>query len=123
MTRTFGWPVLIILSAIVSAATMLTGIDSPLRVAFSFIFLLVGTGMAWVPLLKIQDGLIELVLGIALSIGLGVVAGQIMVYFHIWSPRWGLLALIGLSAVGMDAQLIQAYRRRLRSNRSAPGEN
>lgn len=111
MIRTIGWPAIIVVSAIVSAATMVTGSGSPFRVVSGFVFLLVGPGMAWVPLLRIRDALIELTLGIALSIGLGVTVGQAMVYFRIWSPEWGLLALVCLSAVGIDLQLVQAYRR------------
>jgi hypothetical protein len=112
MTRTIGWPALIAVSAIVAAVTMLTGSESPLRVASSFVFLLVGSGMAWVRLLRIRDALIELTLAVALSIALGVIVTQIMIYLRIWSPEWGLLALICLSVVGIDLQVLQAYRRR-----------
>jgi hypothetical protein len=112
MTRTIVWPVLIVVSAVVTAATMLMNIDSPFRVLFGFVFFLIGPGMAWVRLLRLNDALMELTLGVALSIALGVIVGEIMIYFRIWSPQWGLLALICLAMVGINLQVVQAFRAR-----------
>jgi hypothetical protein len=111
MTRMIVWPVFIIIAAVGSAGTVLLNAGTPLRAAFCFSFLLLCPGMAWVRLLNLAESLTELTMGIALSIALGVIVSEIMVYSQIWSPRWGLLALIGLSLIGVALQMVQAYRR------------
>jgi uncharacterized membrane protein len=111
MIRTIGWPIFIIVMAVISAGASLVNSGSPLRAVVGFLFLLVCPGAAWVRLLGIGDILTEVSLSIALSIALGVAVTEVMLYTQLWSPHWGLLALIGLSMIGVAVQMVAAYRR------------
>jgi hypothetical protein len=62
--------------------------------------------MAFVRLLQIRDRLTELIVAIALSIALDAVVSETMVLTKRWSPEWGLVALICMSAAPAALQII-----------------
>jgi uncharacterized membrane protein len=123
MIRTIGWPLFVVFVGVACAVTIIANVESPLRAAFGFVFLLVCPGISWIRLLNVRDLAVELTLSVALSITLGVIVAQIMVYFRVWSLQWGLLALICLSMVGVNLQVVQVYRRSSKAVVTGLGED
>jgi uncharacterized membrane protein len=107
------WPAIILLSAI--AAGMLTFGDStsPARPFVALWFLCVCPGMAVAPLLQLKERFIEVTLAIALSFAINTIVALTMLYTALWSPKWGLAAVICLSLAGAALQMVAAYRQRL----------
>ena len=101
-------PSLIVVVLAVGAG-LLTLLDSgsPLRTMFAFGFVLIGPGLALVQLLHVGNWLIEGTLAIALSIALATITSEAMLYLDLWSPKWGLLILIGMSLVGITLGIVQ----------------
>ncbi len=100
------WPVLIILSGALALYVTQREIDSPLRPVITLWFLLVCPGMAFVRLLRLGDRFAEWSLSIALSLALAAIVAMQMVYTGLWSPQWGLAALVVVSLVGAILQLL-----------------
>jgi hypothetical protein len=93
------WPAVIVLSAAGAGLGMLLDVNSPLRVAVSFWFLLVCPGMAYVRLLRLRDRLIEFTLAIALSLALDTIVTECMLYAGtLWT--YGALSVLGSLSVG-----------------------
>jgi hypothetical protein len=107
MKRSLWWPVVIILTASAMALAIWLDIDTPWRVAVTFVFVLISPGMAFVRLFEIKEWLIELTLAVAVSIGLSTLVSEVMVLTTAWSPRWGGMVLIALSLIGVALQLIR----------------
>jgi uncharacterized membrane protein len=101
-----GWPLIIIVSAIATMLVVVTNVETPLRPAIVFWFLLVCPGMAVMQLLRFKDGVMELTLAIALSISLDAIIAEGMVLTKRWSPEWGFVLLAGLSMVGALSRII-----------------
>jgi hypothetical protein len=108
MSRPSAWAVLAPLSALLAVTSVVAGFGAPLQPLLVGWFLLVCPGMAFVPLLRVGSPLLELALGAAVSIGLGVVVGQVMVFTDMWSPLGGLLALTVVTVGGAAVQLVVA---------------
>lgn len=108
MSRPSAWAVLAPLSALLAVTSVVAGFGAPLQPLLVGWFLLVCPGMAFVPLLRVGSPLLELALGAAVSIGLGVVVGQVMVFTDMWSPLGGLLALSVVTVGGAVVQLVVA---------------
>ncbi|MBV9281221.1 MAG: hypothetical protein JOZ41_14155 [Chloroflexi bacterium] len=102
-----GWPTVIVVSAVAVAAASILQVAPPLRPVAAFWFLLVCPGMAFVPLLPVRDGLIQLGLAVAMSIGLDGAVSEAMLYTRTWSPGGELAVLIGVALIGA---LLQAGR-------------
>jgi heme/copper-type cytochrome/quinol oxidase subunit 4 len=77
----------------------------------AFWFLLICPGMAFVRLLGIRERLTELIVAIALSMALDTAVSETMVLTKRWSPEWGLVVLIGMSAAGAALQIIMLAAR------------
>jgi uncharacterized membrane protein len=106
MIRVSGfWPTLILISALAVGLLTMTSIASPLRPMLALWFLLVCPGMAFVRLLHLRDSLAEWTLAVALSFALDALVVEIMLYSGLWSPKWGLAVLIGLSMAGAILQI------------------
>ena len=112
MIRTVGWPLVITTASIVTLLAFAANTGSPVRVAVTFVFFLICPGAAFVRLLRLDDLLTDLTLSVALSIVLGTLVAEALVYLQAWSTERGLLALIGLCLTGVALQVIQAFRRR-----------
>ena len=106
MTRSIWWISLIIVSCLGVALAMVGGIGGAVRPVLAFWFLLVCPGMAFVPLLHLKESLTELTLAIALSLALDTLVAEAMVLNRIWSPKWGLFALICLTLSGLGLQVL-----------------
>ena len=99
------WPVVIAVSGLVMGALLLADVQSPARLLVTLWFLLVCTGMAFVPLLSIPSVTEELALGIVLSVALDAVVATTIVLAGGLSAASGLLVLEGICFVGAALQL------------------
>jgi hypothetical protein len=110
MSRHRFWPALNLLLAAGVAASQGIYEDLDIRAALVLPFLLVCPGMALVRLLRIDDGVAELMLAVALSFALNAIVPGTMLYAGAWSPQVGLLVLI---AITLGATLVDLARQRL----------
>jgi len=110
MKNALTWPAIIFVSAVGAGLMVAMGSQSPLRPAVIFWFILVCPGMAFTRLLPIKSFISELTVAVAGSIVLDTLVTEVMIYTRQWSPEWGVLTLIGLSAIGVGLQLWLAFR-------------
>ncbi|MFR9776605.1 hypothetical protein ACL02O_11175 [Micromonospora sp. MS34] len=68
-------------------------------------YLAVAPGLACARLIRIPGGLSRFVVGVALSLALGVLVAQGMIHLHRWSPRLGLAALAGIASLAALIEL------------------
>jgi hypothetical protein len=100
------WPSLIVASTVAVAALLLADAHSPLRVVVTLWFLLVCTGMAFVPLLEIRPRAFELALGVVLSILLDALVAAALVLANGLSAANGLIALAVICLIGCTLQVL-----------------
>jgi hypothetical protein len=100
------WAIVVAAFAVAAAAAAAAGAPAPLRAPLVLAFLLLGPGMAFVPLLGLGDVLAELTLGVATSLALDLAVAAAMLYAGAWSPRTSLLVLAGVALAGAA---LQAY--------------
>jgi uncharacterized membrane protein len=117
MRSPLTWPILIIGSALGVGLVVLGNVISPVRHVIALWFLLVCPGMAFVRLLRIKDPISEWTLAVALSLTTGSILATTMIYAKLWSPKWGLGILIGISVFGAILQVIASYRHALQERR------
>ena len=106
------WPAVIILSAIGVGITTWLNVAGPFRAVLSFWFMLICPGMAFIRLFRLKDSLAEWIIGIAASIALSMLLTEFMVLKKLWSPSYGLLALIVISILGALLQIRMFILRR-----------
>jgi hypothetical protein len=104
MTAGRPWAGVVAGFAVAAAAAALAGAPAPVRAPLVLAFLLLGPGMAYVPLLGLGDPLAELTLGLAVSLALDLAVAAAMLYTGAWSPRTSLLALAGIALAGAALQ-------------------
>jgi hypothetical protein len=85
-----------------SVASMLVLVDfhSPVRSALVAAFVFLCPGLALVRLLRLEEPLFELTLGIALSLALAGLVSVALLYAHAWSPGKGLAILAAIALGG-----------------------
>lgn len=94
------WPALAILIAGAGAGNLvLWQVPGALRAVGVLGYLTVVPGLACVRLIRIPDGLSRFVVGVALSLALGVLVAQGMIHLHRWSPQLGLAVLTGIASL------------------------
>lgn len=96
MTWSRFWPATCSLWAVVTVAAVLAGVEGPARTVLVFAFMLACPGMAVVGLLGLGSRLLQMVMGVALSMLIGVVVAQVLTY-TVWEPVVGLVALAGIT--------------------------
>ena len=104
------WPLIILISATGAGLVTFVAIDSPVRPLIALWFLCACPGMAFVRLLRIGEGLVGFTLAIALSLALDAIVAGTMLYAGVWSPKWGLVVLIGMSMGGVAIQILRSWR-------------
>jgi hypothetical protein len=87
------------------ASAIALGAHGPVRGVLALWFFLTCPGMAIVGLLRIEDRLAEALLGVALSIAIGMLVALAMVLLHVWSPNVAAASLIALTLAGAVAQV------------------
>ncbi len=100
------WPVGILLWLIVACLVTFVLPDTALRPIIVLSFLLICPGMALSRLLRLKNALIELLLGIALSITLDSIVACVLLYTGQWSPTFILEILLVLSLAGSVGQVL-----------------
>jgi hypothetical protein len=96
------------------AVLLLVLLEAPveIRVGPVLVYLTVVPGLTTVRLLRLGDPLVEVVLGVGLSLALGVLVSQLMVYLGVWSPTLGLAALVTIGSTAAAAELYRGPLRR-----------
>lgn len=109
-------PLLLLLSG--PLVVLLVVLDAPtwLRVVPVLTYLAVVPGLSVVRTLRLTDRLMEVLLGVGLSLALGVLTAQLMIYMHLWSPTLGLSTLVMIASAATSFDL---YRWALRSRSQA----
>jgi len=98
------WPGIIIMSVIFAGLTVYGSLLPAVRPFAVFWFFLIGPGMAFVPLLNIQDSASAVTVGIALSLAIDIAVASVMAYAGWWKPEIGLAVLIVISLIGLAVQ-------------------
>ena len=98
------WAIVVAAFAVAAATAAAAGAPASLRAPVVLAFLLLGPGMAYVPLLGLGDLLAELTLGLATSLALDLAVAAAMLYAGAWSPRTSLLVLVGVALAGAALQ-------------------
>ena len=105
MRSRFRWPLVILISSLAMAFLLLADVHSPVRLVAALWFLLVCTGMAFVPLLGVRPLGFELGLGVALSIVLDTLVTTTLLLAGGLSEQSGFVALVGLCLAGCAFQV------------------
>lgn len=119
LSKRFTWPIVIIVSALLSGMLAFGDTGGALRPVILFWFILVCPGMAIVRLIRLGDQVFELVLSIALSLVLSTLLAELLVLTKHWSPSAILAILIAISITGAMLQFRQPSERDVR--REIPG--
>ena len=115
MKRWYWWPIIISASALLLVAATIT--EAAFRPVAALWFLLICPGMAFVRLLHIEAVVAEFILAVALSIALNTIVAESMLLAGAYSPKSGLIALVGLSLLGAVCQIIDAWGRAAQAKR------
>ncbi len=110
--RRFIWPLIIAVSAVVAGLLAASSYDAPIRMLFTFWFLLVCPGMAFARLFRFSEKLAEWVVAIGLSIAIDVIVSEIAVVNRMWSLQGMVDALVGLCFVGASLQVWNSVHKR-----------
>jgi hypothetical protein len=88
---------------------VLVAFDAPawLRAVPVLGYLAVVPGLTGIRLLRLADRLMELLLGIGLSLAAGILVAQTMIYLHVWSPILGVSALVMIASVAGVLDLVR----------------
>ncbi len=107
MSNKLAWPIAISVAALLAGIFALIKSGGFLGSAIIFLFMLVIPGLAYTRLVHIGDFLLEIVVAVGISLVLGTILAEGMVFLHIWSPNAGLGVLIGISLIGAFLQTMQ----------------
>ena len=91
----------------IAAAVVAGGLPSPARAVVVFVFLLLGPGMAFVPLLHVRSWATAIALVVATSLVLDTLVAEAMLLAKLWSPTAGLAIIGALSLVGAALQVVR----------------
>ena len=99
------WPLSVVLSATLTSVFTFGELSSPWRPLVIFWFLLVCPGLPFVRLLRLPGRIVEITLGVALSLALDMVTAEALVYAGVWSPKTALLILLFVTLTGLMLEL------------------
>jgi hypothetical protein len=105
------WPaVLLLLINVVVLALVITRAPAALQAAPVIAYVITVPGLACVRLARLPDRLAEGALAVGLSIALGTLVAQAMVYLRAWSPTLGIVILTVIASIASCAELIGVGR-------------
>jgi hypothetical protein len=106
------WAGVVAAFALAAVAASSAGAPAPVRAPLVLAFVLLGPGMAYIPLLGLGDLLAELTLGLAVSLALDLAVAATMLYAGAWSPRTSLfvLGVVALGGVALQARVAGGRR-------------
>jgi hypothetical protein len=100
------------ISLAIGAVALLAGLlfaneaDNGLRTAVAVVFLLLGPGLAFVRLLRLNDPVTELTLSVAASLGIETVVATALLVTGLWSAGTALAMLILFTLAGVGLRLM-----------------
>jgi len=100
------WPIGIVIAALAAAWLVYFDVAGPVRAVIALGFLLIGPGMAFVPLLRLQHTSYTVVSAVGLSLALDLIVAMAVLYSGFWSPVLILEILIALSLIGALCQVL-----------------
>jgi hypothetical protein len=106
-----AWPPVIVVSSLALLLAAALPVHGLVRGLLALWFFLTCPGMAIIGLLELGDPLGSALLGVALSVALGVLVSLVMVLTRSWSPDAGMAVLVTVSLAGAAAQAWRARRR------------
>jgi len=106
------WPIVLMVSTIAVLLVNLTGWGQSLRPVIALWFLCFCPGMAFIRLLPMDEGYVQVTLAIMFSLVLDILVAGVLVYAGAWSAEDALLVLAGLCAAGVMGQVGQLLVRR-----------
>ena len=108
--RDLRWPVVIVFSSVALSALVALDAGGPLRLVLALWFLLVCTGMSFVPLFEFPTLGIQLVVGVAASLVIDTLVATTIVRIGGLSATTGLRVLVVICLVGCALQLRRSMR-------------
>lgn len=121
-----AWRLAILIMTVLTVLLAVTDLPGPVRPAVTVVFALSCPGMAFVRLLRLDDPLAELTLGIATSVAVAGLVGGLLLYAGLWSPDGGLLLLVGIALGGLAGEQallrLEGARERARVSAAALAE-
>lgn len=97
-------------AAVAAAGAALVGAPDAVRVPLVLGFLLIGPGMAFVPLLDLDDPVAQLTVALGVSLALDLVVAMAMLYAGAWSPVASLVVLAAIALAGAALQQARGGR-------------
>ena len=99
-----GWlwyciPLLLLLTGPAVLVLVAFEVPSWARAVPALTYIAVVPGLAWMRLLRLADRGTEVLLAIGLSLAIGVLVAQLMIYLHVWSSTLGLAALVVIASL------------------------
>jgi hypothetical protein len=104
------WAVAVAVAAVAAPAAALAGAPAAVRIPVVLLFLLLGPGMAFVPLLDLGDPVAELTVAVGISVAVDLAVAMAMLYAGSWSPAATLVVLAALALSGAVAQRVKEAR-------------
>lgn len=98
-------PLLVLLAG--PAVLALVVLDTPawLRAGPVLVYVAAVPGYALVRLLRLADLLMTALLGVGMSLAVGLIVAQLMIHTHLWSPLLGLSTLVVMASVATGVEL------------------
>ncbi len=118
-TQRLLWPVVVLASGILVLIMMVGNIQSPIRPWIAFWFLLICPGYAFIPLLRLHSGWIQLPVGLALSIAIDTIVAETLVLARLWSPLGALIIICGIAFAGIALQSFRIIQPEIARRREA----
>lgn len=109
--RRVPWAAVVAGAAVAAAVAALAGAPDALRAPLVLGFLLIGPGMAFVPLLDLGDPVAELTVALGVSLALDLAVALAMLYAGAWSPVASLGVLAAIALAGAMLQQVKRGRR------------
>lgn len=111
MNNKFFWWIIIPLWGVAAWLAVFNDVNLVLRFTVVFGFLMICPGKVLTYFLPISDETSQWSVSLALSVLLNAIVSLVMIYAKVWEPQYGLLLMIGLSIIGIIAQIILGSRR------------
>jgi hypothetical protein len=106
-----AWPpLLVLLAGVVVLALVLLDGPGGVRAVAVLTYLAVLPGYAVARLIRLPGGVARFVIGVALSLALGILVAQAMVELRRWSPLLGLSTLVAVASLAALLELLRIGR-------------
>jgi hypothetical protein len=107
-----AWPpVMLLLIGVAVLTLVVVRAPAAVRAAPVIAYVMTVPGLACVRLARLPDRLAEFALAVGLSLALGVVVAQAMIYLRVWSPTLGIITLIVIASIAACVELMSIRRR------------